>query len=300
MDMFGNIMKHYKKVILGLSLGLLLLISFNAPVAKNDNSNSVIDNGINVVKSDGGLIKLSDGSITYNFDDYNTYKGFNNVDVVSRGGDNLDLYFDTTTQSYKTYSQELATPFTEEESQCSLEPLNEVDLTGEVQKWSIPSLGSNAWSYYTATNPVELPSQPVGNTRNGAYGTWYSGTAKLFDTQGAGVYLGHVNYGVGVLSEFGGEKSPYGELHRIKPCMHKYITDSSGKQREFVAVSAQQYTAEEVENNLEFRRLTGERAIYDITCAGPLGFGDDGQGNSGNSLLGSYPFRIVVKYVPVR
>lgn len=252
-----------------------------------------------VVSEDGGIQVLNDGTTSYDFSGLPTYTGYAGLEVIDRGGDNLNLYYNESTGSYTTYAQELAKPFTEGESQCSLEPLNEVDLTGEKQKWSIPALGDNAWSYYTATNPVELPSQPVGNTRNGAYGAWYSGTAKLFDSQGAGVYLGHVNYGAGVLSVVGGDKSPYGELHRIEPCMHKYITDGNGDQREFVAVSAQQFTPEDVESNEEYRRLAGERAIYDITCAGPLGFGDDGQGTGSNSLLGSYPYRIVVKYVPV-
>lgn len=206
------------------------------------------------------------------------------------GEEMLGLIYNETTNNFTTYAPLPAHTFTREESQCDLTtPKNETNLTGTPTTWAIPSLGPNVKTGYTQTN-FQLPAH---YDAAGRYGTWKSDTAPLGSATGAGIYAGHVN-------NPNGSKSPWGYSHNIQPCTSLYITDESGAQYEYKAAELRLIIdPASIATDPEYWRLDGPTSLYFITCAGPWGVGDDGQGQFGGSLFGNYPYRIVVVWDPV-
>lgn len=175
-------------------------------------------------------------------------------------------------------------PSTEYRNQkCSMSAKNEA-RPGK-SSWSVPAI--NAAAPVVKGNLSQVPNAPLG--------VQSASSPDLNSKQGATVQAGHVNYTATASDPSAPWRlSPWGFLHRAKPCEHLYQTDSAGKTHEFVITDLYTVTQDSMSSNREIFRGTGPKAVYMITCSGPY------QGNAGgNWVLGLYNYNLVLKAVPV-
>ena len=124
---------------------------------------------------------------------------------------------------------------------------------------------------------MNLPDAPNGII-------WRDG-AELEDSSGAVLTAGHVDDDEGRLS-------PWGSLHRLKPCDRVYVAGESGRVHEFAVTDL--YTTPQRDLPVEdvFRRRGPKRLVM-ITCSGPT------VQDAGGPFRFRYQHNLIVQAVPV-
>lgn len=184
-------------------------------------------------------------------------------------------------------------PMPEEEfrnASCDLTPNQQV-TEGTPNSWSIPHIGQTSELTVSGDSGVlDIPDAPKG--------TIYSQDAQLGDTQGAIFQAGHVDYAPGALSDQGGELSPWGYLHKVKPCTRVYQFDENGTMYEFVITDLYTVGQNDLASQEEMFRLEGDLALYMVTCSGATV--DNTGGSENTDRIGfNFEYNLVVKAVPV-
>lgn len=166
---------------------------------------------------------------------------------------------------------------------CDFSPRNE--SRPAASSWDIPSLGAQA--PVTPGNLSGIPAAPLGVESNDS--------PSLTEPKGATIQAGHVNYNATAENPGGPwQLSPWGQLHKLKPCAHIYETASDNSTHEYVVTSLYTVPQSGIGGDSDLWRRTGSKALFFLTCSGPM-VGDAG----GNWALGGYTYNLVVKAVPV-
>ncbi|MCP3425182.1 class F sortase [Rothia sp. AR01] len=171
-------------------------------------------------------------------------------------------------------------------STCDLAPQR--GATPAPLSWEIPAIGQRAGFQPSGKNgaSIELPDAPAG--------TIYADDAPLGAEHGAVLQAGHVDYAPGVLSEAGGELSPWGYLHQIPECSHVYQADEAGTVHEYVVTDVYTVAQDDLPAQDELFRLDGDPALYMITCSGPS------VEDAGGAFAFNYSHNLIVKAVPAQ
>ena len=145
-----------------------------------------------------------------------------------------------------------------------------------------------------------LPSTvPVGRSSNLAAlpdapaAVRYDPSAPLGSPQGKTVIAGHVDYSPGTLSAAGGELSPFGHLHQIRPCENITATDDAGHAHTYAVTDLYTVPQAQIDSTGIFTR-SGAPGLVLVTCSGPS------VGDVGNTIGFSYQYNLVVEATPVK
>lgn len=159
--------------------------------------------------------------------------------------------------------------------------------------WSVPEQNLTApWHTDTHGPAPQLPDAPDGIR--------YQPSMPLEATRGATVLAGHVDHAPGDLSAAGGELSPWGHLHEVKPCQRIDVADETGTTRSYVVTGLTSVPQEELtpanggasEWSKKLFRADGPRTLYLVTCSGPS------VADAGGTFQFNYANNLIVTAVP--
>lgn len=159
--------------------------------------------------------------------------------------------------------------------------------------WSVPATKLTApWHTDTHGTSPQLPDAPEGIR--------YQPSMPLNATRGATVLAGHVDHAPGALSAAGGELSPWGHLHEVKPCQRLDVADETGTTRSYVVtglttVPQHELTPSDGEPSPWAKKLfraDGPRTLYLVTCSGPS------VADAGGAFQFHYANNLIVTAVP--
>lgn len=120
----------------------------------------------------------------------------------------------------------------------------------------------------------------------------YDPSAPLGSPHGKTVIAGHVDYSPGTRSAAGGELSPFGHLHKIRPCEHITATDEAGRPHTYAVTDLYTAPQSEIESTGIFTR-SGDPGLALVTCSGPS------VGDTGTTIGFAYRYNLVVEAAPV-
>lgn len=159
--------------------------------------------------------------------------------------------------------------------------------------WSVPERNLTApWHTDTHGTSPQLPDAPEGIR--------YQPSMPLDATRGATVLAGHVDYAPGALTPEGGELSPWGHLHEVKPCQRLDIADETGTTHSYVITGLTSVSQDELTSNdstasqwtKKLFRADGPRTLYLVTCSGPS------VADAGGTFQFHYANNLIVTAVP--
>ena len=101
-----------------------------------------------------------------------------------------------------------------------------------------------------------------------------------------------MDYSPGTRSAAGGELSPFGHLHKIRPCEHITATDEAGRPHTYAVTDLYTVPQSEIESTGIFTR-SGDPGLALVTCSGPS------VGDTGTTIGFAYRYNLVVEAAPV-
>ena len=139
------------------------------------------------------------------------------------------------------------------------DPVEAAD-SADLDPWSVSLPAQDLTLNLQASGDLTLPAAPEG--------IFYTGSTPLSGEQGHSVVAGHVDYAPGVLSDQGGELSPWGQLHKTKPCDVVQAADGEGEVTTFQVTDLYTVPKDELEASGAFS-TTGDHDLLLVTCSGP-------------------------------